>query len=153
MHVLTFILVLFFTFPGAADPVCAAKYSDLDGSENLKALKAMFSADKQISVVNETKGSYVIISGFDDNLTISFFTSGLFDLYPIRREGPLKFCDDGAVLRMIGLDREETVTLVSGGFQMGKGGPKRNFAHGEMPALLKKLHKMDIRGIASETPR
>lgn len=153
MRVLAILLVLIITLPAAADSVCAAKYSDLDGSQNLKALKAMFSADKQIAMVNETKGSYVIISGFDDNLTISFFTSGLFDLYPVRREGPLKFCDDGVVLRMIGLDREDTFTLVNGGFQMGKGGPKRNFARGEMPALLKKLHKMDIRGIASETPR
>jgi hypothetical protein len=151
--VLTILVFLVLALPGAADPVCATKYSDLDATDNLKALKLMFSADKQIAMVNETKGSYVIISGFEDNLTISFFTSGIFDLYPIRRDGPLKFCDDGVVLRMIGLGREETFTMMNGGVQMGKAGAKRSFARGEMPDLLKRLHKMDIRGIASESPR
>ncbi len=101
-------------------------------------------------MVNETKGSYVIISALDDNLTISFFTSGLFDLYPIRKDGPLSFCDDGTKLRMIGLDRADVFTLVEGGFRMGKGGPKHNFASGPMPELLKKLHRIDVRGLASK---
>ena len=136
--------------PVFADEICAESYSELDRSENLKAMKPLFSADKRIAVVNETKGSYVIIDAIDDKLTISFFTTGLFDLYPIRKDGGLKFCDDGEKLRMVGLDREDVVTLKDGGFQMGKGGPKMNFSRGEMPELLKKKHKIDIRGLASD---
>lgn len=136
--------------PVFADEICATAYSELERSENLKSLKPLFSADKRIAMVNETKGSYVIIDAFDDHLSISFFTSGLFDLYPIRKDGPLKFCDDGVSLHMIGLGKEDKFVLKEGGFQMGKGGPRMNFARGEMPALLRKLHKIDPRGLASE---
>jgi hypothetical protein len=144
------ILFILMAVPAHGAEVCASSFSELAASPRLEGLKPLFNADRRIAMVNETKGSYVIIDAFDDKFTISFFTSGLFDLYPIRKDGPLKFCDDGARLRMVALDRADVFTLVNGGFHMGAGGPKQNFARGEMPALLKKLHKIDIRGLASE---
>ena len=133
-----------------ANEICASKYSELESSARLAKLKPLFNADKRIAMVNQTRGSFVIIDGFEDNLTIRFYTSGLFDLYPIQREGPLKFCDVDGNLRMIGLDREDRVEVVHGGLVVGRGGPKRSFVSGEMPQNLKRLHKMDVRGLASE---
>jgi len=144
------LLVLCLAGQMARAEVCASSFSELDKTPLLSSLKPLFSEDKRIAMVNETKGSYVIIDSLDDKLTISFFTSGIFDLYPVRKDGPLQFCDDGDSLKMIGLGRSEEFRVTGDRFQMGSGGAKKSFSYGEMPELLKRLHRVDARGVASK---
>lgn len=144
-----FALLLMAQSSSAAE-VCADKFSELGGSARLEALKPLFGAEKRMAMVNGTKGTYVVIDALAENFTISLFTSGLFDLYPIRKDGEVKFCDDGAHLRMLTLGRADVFEIVSGGLVMAGGGERRSFMRGEMPELLKKLHKIDFRGLASE---
>ena len=133
-----------------AEEICASRYSELDKSERLKTVKELFGPERQIRAVNESKGSYVIIEALTDDLTISFFTSALFEMYAIRKDGVLSFCDTGTGLKMEGLGRSEEFTLKAGKFQMGGGGAKKTFAIGEMPEKLMKLHHMEPTGLAAK---
>jgi hypothetical protein len=134
---------------------CATHRSELDKTPRLHAILQMFnqSAGSAVGLVNGTQGSYVILDSKNDELTIAFYTSGLFDLFPIKRDGPLKFCDTGKVLRMIGLDRDEELVLPDGKFVLGEGGPKRTFTVGLMPVMLKQLHHMEDVPAASHEER
>ena len=134
----------------SADIFCAKTKNDLDHSERLAQIKPLFDDNNRIMMVNGTKGSYVIIDGSGEGLTISFFTSGLFDLYAIRKDGPLEFCDNGERLEMVGLDRREVFQIIDGEIDMGSGGVKKHFARGDMPDKLKKLHRFGVRNIASD---
>ncbi len=49
---------------------------------------------------------------------------------------------------MIGLDRADMARIDGGVLILGDGGAKRSFVGGDMPELLKKLHKVDSRGLA-----
>ncbi|MBX3021976.1 MAG: hypothetical protein KF799_09895 [Bdellovibrionales bacterium] len=135
--------------PGSAEE-CATRLSELSKSERLTAVKALFKAGGPVGFVNETKGSYFILEERDGEFRITFFTSGLFDLYPIKRDGPLSFCDTGEELQVVGLGRRDDLRLTGTELQLGGGGPKRHFAPGPMPGLLIDLHKVPQRGIASE---
>lgn len=146
-----FILTLLFTiYTASAGDICAERFSDLSASPRLETIRPLFGAEKRIAMVNGTKGTYVVIDALAENFTISLFTSGLFDLYPIRKDGEVRFCDDGANLRMMALGRADVFRIVNGGMVMAGGGERMSFARGEMPELLKKLHKVDFRGLASE---
>jgi len=122
---------------------CATTPTELTQTPGLLALKAFFQERKIASYVNETKGSFFIVSSETDKLSISFFTSGVLDLYGIRRDGALKFCDDGKNITMIGLGRSEVLKIEDTQLIIGNGGPRLTFQSGDMPPLLKKLHNYD----------
>ena len=81
---------------------------------------------------------------------MTFFTTGLFELYAIKRTGPLEFCDDGTKLTVNGLDRVQTLFVEGAFLQFGEREPRQSFAPGEMPAALQKIHNFDIRMVSSE---
>lgn len=129
---------------------CTSLYSGLGATARLRAVRDFFPDNGEVGLVNETGGSFVTMGSRDDRLYMIFYTSGLFDLYPVKREGPLEFCDDGVQLRMIGLGHDEELRISERRMNVGKGGPKLNFTVGQMPEPLRKMHKMEIRGLASK---
>jgi hypothetical protein len=131
---------------------CASHYSELNKTERLSQLKGLFQGRPHSGLVNKTKGSYLVLQNHEDELTIVFYTSGLFNLYGIRKEGELKVCDTGIALHMVALDRDEDLKIEGLNLTIGDGGDKMSFAVGDMPEDLRRLHGVDIRGIAAEQP-
>lgn len=129
---------------------CASTLEGLKKTPRLAAVAKLFKHEKYIGFVNETQGSYVIMSVYDGLFHVTFYTSGLFDFYGIKDEGPLTFCDNGTGLIMSGLGRSEELRLSSTKMEIGAGGPRRTFQEGPMPDLLLKLHGLKERALASE---
>jgi hypothetical protein len=126
---------------------CAAHFSELAKTERLKSVRALFQDRLYVGMVNETKGSYLILQAQDDALTIGFYTSGPFDLFGVKREGALQVCDDGSALRIIAIGREEKIAIKGLNLVVGDGGPKMSFTIGEAPELLQRLHGIGNRGL------
>lgn len=151
---LSFLLVSSVGLPAFAEvrtETCAHDSTGLEQTPALRDIKAYF-GHGFVGFVNETEGSYVIVDLMKTPMTLTFYTSGLFDLVPIKSEGPLEICDDGLSLRMRGLDRDEEMKVVDAKLVMGSGGPKKTFMKGAMPPKLAKLHHYTERSIASEVP-
>lgn len=135
------ILLFCLSFSATANE-CAHNFEELDKTERLKTLKPLIPEVGRRGYVNKTQGSYIDITASTQNFVITFFTTGLFDLYGIRREGPLKFCDDGKKLLVIGLDREQTLYIDQTSLQFDERGPRQSFQEGPMPLALQKIHNI-----------
>jgi hypothetical protein len=144
-----FIAVTLWAIPAIAEE-CASTLAELKKSPQFEAVIGFLQKQDRIGLVNETKGSYVVIDAKEDALQIHFYTSGIWDLYGIKDEGPLKFCADENGLRILGLGRSESIRFSEGKMEMGKGGALRTFHPGDMPELLQKLHGLNSRAIASQ---
>ena len=147
-HLILSILAVVSVAAGADE--CAGKFSELSRISGLSSVRTLFGEGERIGLVNETQGSYVVIESRDDLLWISFYTSGLFDLYGIKDEGPLIFCSTASGLRMSGLKRNNAFMVVEGRLIIDDGGRRKTFAIGAVPELLRKLHHLNERAIASE---
>ncbi len=145
-------IVLFFGASSVLQAdVCASKYSELEKSPLLRNMKFFFIKDgTPVGLVNATNGSYILLRDTNDELIVEFFTSGLFDLYPIKREGAVQFCESGGLVKMVGLGQNEPVQIDGEQVKFGNGGDRKTFKIGNMPELLQRLHKVNSRGIASE---
>lgn len=143
------IAVILWSIPAEAEE-CASTLADLKKTPNLELVLTLFKDSPRVGMVNGTNGSYVIIDAVDGDLKIYFYTSGLWDLFGIKDDGPLTFCDGPEGLRMSGLGRSEYIKLVYGAIQLGEGGPRRTFRVGAMPEILQKLHGLNGREIASK---
>lgn len=119
--------------------ICATTVNQLELTARLRQLVPFFPADTVSTFVNQTRGSYFEVDTRSNQLKMMFLTSGLLDVYLIRRDGVVQFCDDGTHLSVKGLDRTEELTIAGSTLILGKGGPKQRFGAGEMPVLLKKL--------------
>lgn len=124
---------------GGAHEVCAMSFREFDSTKRLQELKVHYPANTVSGYVNQTHGSYYEIDSRGEWLQITFYTSGLFDLYLIKRTSPVVICDDGDKLTVKGLDREDVLKIENGNLIMGKGGPRQTFTRGPMPELLKTL--------------
>ena len=145
----TMALIFLWSLQAGAE-LCASKPSELDQSDRLKTVKTLFVTGVRVGMVNESKGSFVVLESSENQITMVYYTSGLFQLYGMKRDGPLKFCDTGSSLRMIGLGQDVEVKIGDGKLIADDGGPKRTFSPGPVPDLLQRLHHLDERGIASE---
>ncbi len=144
-----FILIVW-ALPAAADE-CASNLTELKKTPRLESILALFKDTHSVGLVNETKGSYVVIEAYSDGqLKILFYTSGIWDLYGIKDEGLLLFCDGPEGLVMSGLGRKDALKISPGKMEIGKGGPRQTFHVGPAPELLRKLHGLNGRAIASE---
>ncbi len=132
------------------EPICAKKYSELDLTEQLKKLKELLPAHQTIGLVNETKGSYIYLASRDDSFHITFITTGIFDLYGIKREGEIVFCDRGGQLLAIGLDRTQDLFVSGQKMQFGDKSEKESFVWGPLPEKLARKHNLDQPQIAAE---
>jgi hypothetical protein len=137
------------TISALAKEVCVTHYSELDQTDLLKTLKPMFRPDGINGFVNETKGSYLVLKVVEDKLGVIFYTSGLFNLTAIKREGPLTLCDEGDTIKMVGLDRSDKLKAEDGLLILADGGPRKKFMVGEMPSDLVRMHHIDIRTLSS----
>lgn len=139
--ILSFMSIYSFDFAQAGD-ICASTYQELEQTENLKAVKNLIPLVGKNGFVNQTKGSYFFLESFADKIEITFLTTGLFDLYGIKRQGALKFCDRNGVLRVEGINKNLTIKLTSQGLQFGDGGPREVFDRGPIPEALRKIHNL-----------
>ncbi|MES2965887.1 MAG: hypothetical protein V4760_18545 [Bdellovibrionota bacterium] len=128
---------------------CAYDSLGLKRTPALEQFRKFLDSD-HVGLANETAGSYVILDLFSDHMTIAFYTSGLFDLVPIKREGPVQFCDVDGALEMRGLERVQKIRIVDGKLVIDEGGPKKTFVKGEMPAPLARLHHYQGRAVAAD---
>lgn len=119
--------------------ICAATEKQMELTARLRLLAEQFRSGAATGFVNQTRGSYFEIDLGGDQIAMTFYTSGPFDFFLIRRADMVQFCDDGSRLAVKGFKRVEEVKLEGAVLILGKGGPRQSFAVGEMPALLKKL--------------
>lgn len=137
-----FFLTLIFNGEFALAEICAANIEGLDRTPLLMSLKVLFpTPSHKTGLLNDTDGTYLLLENRNSKLFVTLFTSGPFDIYPIRRESPLEFCDDGKRLRLKGLSRDlEFQWIEAEKFKLGAGGPRYIFGRRPMPALLRRLH-------------
>lgn len=121
--------------------ICANSYRDFHLTSRLRPLTLYFEENSSTGYVNDSEGSYFEIDTRDETLTITFLTSGIWDLTLIRKNGPIEFCDDGSGLVAKGIDRVDRIWLSPGSITFGRGGPKLTFRKGRKPHLLQKLDR------------
>ena len=134
----------------ARTEICATGSLGMKQTPALEKFHQYLDAD-HVGLVNETQGSYVVLDFLSSKkMTVSFYTSGLFALMPVKREGPVEFCDLDGELRMRGIERDQLIKIVDGKLVIDEGGPKKTFVKGAMPAKLATLHNYVGRSIASD---
>ncbi len=126
----------------AASPVCASRFADFDKSPQLKQLQAVVPPLGLKGFVNGTQGSYFFLQTTEDGIQMTFLTTGLFDFYGIRREGPIQFCDLEGKIFVMGLGYEEEISVFNSIIQLGGGTPRQTFREGPVPDLLKRKHDL-----------
>lgn len=146
---LIFLSVLTVSTTGAAATVCAKDYLGLDQTPALTRIKTVIENNKQNGFVNQTRGSYFFIVAGPENFKITFFTSGLFDLYGIRKEGSIQFCDRDGQLLAIGLNRTQNIYVGDGRLEFGQRGARESFTRGQMPEKLASLNDVDAVTLAT----
>lgn len=144
-----FLVITLWAIPALAGE-CASSLAELKKSPNFASVVSFLQDQDRLGLVNDTKGSYVVIDAKETELKIHFYTSGIWDLYAIKDEGPLQFCSDENGLTIQGLGRTDSIRFSEGKMEMGKGGAIRTFHPGDMPELLQKLHGLNSRAIASQ---
>lgn len=122
--------------------VCAINYTDLEKTESLKSLQQILPESGVRGFVNGTRGSYFFIRATKEQLQMTFLTTGIFDLYGIRREGPVQFCDSNGKIFVMGLGYEEEVTVQPPMIQLGGSTPRQTFREGPVPELLRQKHDL-----------
>ena len=119
--------------------ICIHSFKDIHLTEKLSSLSEYFAPDSITKYVNQTQGSYFEVDTSAVPMTITFLTSGLFDLTLIRRHGKIEFCDDGNRLIVKGIGRNDPIILSDGMITFGSGGAKLIFSKGDKPRQLRKL--------------
>ncbi len=143
LHVFWFSLLFSFNVQ-ASEYFCAQKYSDLSRSPSFKDLQVMMPENGIKGFVNGTKGSYFFIRSNGSDLVMTFLTTGIFDLYGIRREGAIQFCEREGKLFILGLGYEEELVIKDSQILWGGGTLRQTFREGPVPEVL--LQKHDLSG-------
>ncbi len=139
----------------ARTEICAADSLGLKQTPALDQFRSYFDTGfgpARVGLVNETSGSYVLLDFAGETMTMTFFTSGLFNLVPIKREGSVRFCDEASLLTMRGLGVDEEIKIVGGKVVIDEGGARKTFVKGPMPKALAELHHYTDRAIAADHP-
>lgn len=130
---------------------CASKYSQLDNIPTLTNFKNLLGDSHSAGFINETKGSYIHIDSLNDQLTVTLFSSSLFDLLAIKKESALKVCDRDGRLIFEAFGMKNAMTIAPDQIQIDKAGPKYQFRIGEMTPILRRLHPVESR-LPASTP-
>jgi hypothetical protein len=138
MHVFWFLIQL----TQALDPVCAGQYSQLELTENLKQLQAVIPASGTKGFVNKTRGSYFFIRSTGDKIKLTFLTTGLFDLYGIRRDSEIRFCEVEGQLYIHGMGGIQKMFLRANLIHFKDDSPVHTFESGEIPQLLREKNDL-----------
>lgn len=140
-----FLLVTILITPPStyADPICAENYTQLDASPTLQKIKTLLRNSSNNGFVNKTKGSYFFIQTQEEKFKIIFYTTGFLNLYGIQKEGPIKFCDEGDQLTVIGIDRHQKLYVDGNSLEFGSRTDRESFARGVMPEELARKNNVD----------
>lgn len=126
----------------ALEPVCADHYSQLEKTENLKNLQSVLPAAGVKGFVNKTRGSYFFIRSTEDKMKLTFLTTGLFDLYGIRRDSEIRFCDSDGQLYILGMGGVQKVELKENIIFLKGDSPVHTFEAGDVPPLLREKNDL-----------
>lgn len=135
-------LSLFVSLNAQGGDFCAQKYSDLALSPSFKNLQTVIPENGTKGFVNDTKGSYFFIRSNGSQFFMTFLTTGFFDLYGIRRDGAIQFCEREGKFFILGLGYEEEMVIKDLSIQWGGGTPRQTFREGPVPELLKEKHNL-----------
>lgn len=132
----------------AGQQVCVDGPADLATQSELSVLKDYFPASTKVGYINETAGSYFeveaapgTIEGERETYSLTFYTSGLLDLFGVVRSGPAKFCVIESRMTVQSMGQMQSIRVVEGKIVLGEGGPRKTFSRGEMPPKLVRLHR------------
>jgi hypothetical protein len=126
----------------AVEPVCADHYSQLEKTESLKTLQSVLPVSGVKGFVNKTRGSYFFIRSTEDKLKLTFLTTGLFDLYGIRRDSEIRFCDSEGQLYILGMGGIQKIVLKENFILLKGDSPVHTFESGDVPALLREKNDL-----------
>lgn len=126
----------------STDPICASQYSELEKTEALRTLRFMIPQTGHRGFVNGTQGSYFYIRTTESAFQFTFLTTGLFDLYGVRRDGEVRFCEIDGKVYIYGLGEEQEIYVDSYTIQFGERTPRLVFQIGPVPELLKRKHDL-----------
>ncbi len=135
-------LFLLLSLVHALDPVCAGHFSQLEKSETLKRLSAIVPESGFRGFVNKTRGSYFFIRTTEDKIKLTFLTTGLFDLYGIRRDSDIQFCEAEGQLTILGLGGIQKILLKDNLIYLKGNSPVHIFELGEVPSLLREKNDL-----------
>ncbi len=137
-----YLAIFFIHLIHALDPVCADHYSQLEKTKSLKSLQSVLPASGIKGFVNKTRGSYFFIRSTEDKLKLTFLTTGLFDLYGIRRDSEIRFCDSDGQIYILGLGGIQKVVLKENLIFLKGESPVHTFESGEVPPLLREKNDL-----------
>jgi hypothetical protein len=137
-----YLLIFFIKLAQGADPICADHYSQLEKTENLKTLQSVLPASGIKGFVNKTRGSYFFIRSNENKLKLTFLTTGLFDLYGIRRDSEIRFCDSEGQIYILGMGGIQKVELKENMIFLKGTSPVHTFEAGEVPPLLREKNDL-----------
>lgn len=129
--------------------VCANNYSELNQTPALKSIQSLIENKKNNGFVNKTQGSYFFLQTQTEKFIISFYTTGLFDMFGVHKEGPIVFCDTGHELRAKGLGRNQKIFVHQSRLEFGNRTDRESFIRGPMPDPIAKINKVPIVTFAS----
>ncbi len=135
-------VLLLIHFVQAVDPVCADHYSQLEKTDALKRFQAIVPASGIKGFVNKTRGSYFFIKSTNDKLKLTFLTTGLFDLYGIRRDSEIRFCDSEGQISILGMDGVQKIVLKDNWIVFKDDSLVHTFEPGEIPPLLREKNDL-----------
>ena len=138
MYLATFLI----HFAHALEPVCADQYTQLEKTETLKTLQVVLPVSGVKGFVNKTRGSYFFIRSTEDKLKLTFLTTGLFDLYGIRRDSEIRFCDSDGQIYILGMGGIQKVVLKENLIFLKGDSPVHTFELGEVPPLLREKNDL-----------
>ncbi|MBY0383975.1 hypothetical protein K2X05_02360 [bacterium] len=134
--------LFFVSSVSATEPICASSYAELEKTNALKNLRSMIPDKGVRGFVNGTRGSYFFIRTNEQEIHLTFLTTGIFDLYGIRKDGHVRFCDIDGKVFIFGLGNEQEVFVDAQSIQFSDRSPRHFFQPGPLPDLLKEKHDL-----------
>lgn len=143
-------LAILFSLTAHADN-CATKYTELANNSYLSSFKDLLGESHTAGLINETQGSYIRIDSKNDSLSVTLFSSSLFDLLAIKKESALRICEREGRLVFEAFGMSNLMTVLPNQILIEKAGPKYQFRLGEMTPVLRRLHNVESR-LPASTP-
>jgi len=135
------VLVVFMAIlPGLAkaEQQCVTRFSQLDSP--FLSFKNLLGESHKVGLINKTKGSFVYVEVKEDEIFVTLYSSGLFDLFGIRQQSPLRLCAGPKGLILEAFGQKDDLRISENQVVVGDGHPKRSFTVGTMTPALLKVH-------------
>lgn len=125
-----------------ADPPCISKYSQLNSP--FLSFKNLLGDTHSVGLINKTQGSFVWVEVREDEMFVTLYSTGPFELFGIRKQSHLSLCQgpEGMILEAFG--QKDGLHIADDRVEVGDGSPKKSFRVGEMTPNLLKFHKSHL---------